>query len=283
MRRILGRLLIGLAALALAGAAALFGASEWKIRRTHDAPLVALTAAAPGDPVAGEHMARVVGCWAGCHGKQGEGGTDILEGLRTVTAPTLTAVVPLYSDAELVRLVRYGVKRDGRSAIGMASSTWWPLADQDLADIFAHLRSQPAREPVARRLEITFRGRLGLATGAWKVSADQVDRSIPRWGEQPRNTPYERGRYLASIVCSECHGLDFNGFPLEGGPSLAIVAIYDPGQFRTLLHTGKPIGGRDIPKMSWMADAGFTDAEISDLYAFLRAYHGLDAARRPAR
>lgn len=257
----------------------LYGLSEWKVRRTHDAPLIALAPAAPADPVAGEHMARVVGCWAGCHGKEGEGGSDTLDGLRTVTAPTLTSVIPLYSDAELARLVRYGVKRDGRSAIGMASYTWWPLADQDLADIFAHLRAQPARPPVARSRSITWRGRLGLVTGAWKVSADQVDRTIPRWGERPRTTAFERGRYLASVVCSECHGLDFRGFPLEGGPSLAVIAIYDRAQFGTLLHTGRPIGGRSIPKMSWMADVGFTEREVDDLYAFLREYHGGKGAR----
>lgn len=274
------------ATIALSGVAALaftlvYGISEWKIRRTHEAPLAQLHPPAPVDAVAGEHMARVVGCWAGCHGATGEGGTEVIEGIRRITAPTLAQVVPGYSDAELARLVRYGIKRDGRSAIGMASYTWWPLGDQDLADIFAHLRRQPVRQGIPRHREIGLRGRLGLVSGAWKVSADQVDRTIPRWGELPRTNAFERGRYLASIVCSECHGLDFNGYALEGGPSLAILAIYDAGQFRTLLRTGKPIGGRDIPKMSWMPEAGFTDPEISDLYVFLRRYHRLDEPASP--
>ena len=164
----------------------------------------------------------------------------------------------------------------------MASYTWWPLGDQDLANIFAHLRSQPVRPAVPRELHLTFRGRLGLAMGDWKVSAEQVDRSIPRWGERPRNTAFERGRYLASVVCSECHGLDFKGYAFEGGPSLAILAIYGPEQFRHLLHTGKPIGGRDIPKMSWMPEVDFTDREIDDLYEFLREYHGLPPSGAPA-
>lgn len=263
---------VGIAFLTLAF---VFCASEWKMRRHHDAPIVALQLARLPDPDAGEHMAKLVGCWAGCHGNEGEGDTEVIEGIRRVTAPTLTQVIPQYTDAELARLVRYGVKRDGRSAIGMASYTWWPLGDQDLADIFAHLRRQAPRPPVARTRELTFRGRLGLATGDWQVSADQVDPTRPRWGELPRRNAYERGRYLASVICSECHGLDFNGYALEGGPSLVIVAIYAPEQFRTLLHTGKPIGGRDIPKMSWMPDVGFTDGEIDDLYAFLRTYHNV--------
>lgn len=224
-------------------------------------------------------MARVVGCWAGCHGDVGQGGFDHIEGIHSNTAPTLSQVVPLYTDEELARLVRYGVKRDGRSAIGMYAGVLWPLGDQDLVNIIAHLRRQPTLPAVPRRHELTLRGRLALVTGNWKLSADQVNRSAPRWGELPLDDSFARGRYLASIVCSECHGADFHGGPLEGGPSLAILAIYGLDQFRHLLRTGKPIDGRDMPKMSWMPDVGFTDPEISDLYHFLREYHGLTAAR----
>ena len=270
--RLAGAMAAGVVMLAIA---LLYGVSEWRIRRSYDAPVVPMHPAMAPDPVAGLHMAKVVGCWAGCHGNEGEGGTERIEGIRSNTAPTLSQVLPAYSNAELARLVRYGVKRDGTSAIGMASYTWWPLGEQDLANIFAHLRSQPVRPAVPRELHLTFRGRLGLAMGDWKVSAEQVDRSIPRWGERPRNTAFERGRYLASVVCSECHGLDFKGYALEGGPSLAILAIYGPEQFRHLLRSGKPIDGRDIPKMSWMPEVEFTDREIDDLYEFLREYHGL--------
>lgn len=267
--------LAAVAGVALLGLALVYGISEWKLRRSFDAPLVPLRPDSPPDTAAGEHMAKVVGCWAGCHGIRGEGGRDLIDGIYRITAPTLADVLPPYSDAELVRLIRYGVKRDGRSAVGMRADTLWPLGDQDLADIIAHLRRQPAQPPVERRRELTWRGRLALVTGRWKVSAELVDRSAPRWGELPLGTPFERGRYLASIVCSECHGGDFRGHELEGGPSLAIVAGYGPEQFHALLRTGRPLDGRDIPKMSWMPDVDFTEREIADLYAFLREHHGL--------
>jgi cytochrome c553 len=267
-------------ALALAGVAVLcmallYGVSEWRMRRHHEVPLLPLRPAAPPDPVAGLHMARVVGCWAGCHGPTGEGGSEAVDGIRRITAPTLTQVIPLYSDEELARLVRYGVKRDGRSAVGMHAGVLWPLGEQDLADIIAHLRSQPRRPAVPRMRELSLRGRLGLVTGAWKVSADQVDRNLPRWGELPLGTPFERGRYLASIVCAECHGLDLRGDPVEGGPALAIIAIYGPEHFARFMRTGKPLDGRALPKMSWLADVGLTEREIEDLYLFLREFHGL--------
>lgn len=254
-------------------------ASEWRMRRTYEAPLTALRVPAAIDLEEGQRMAKIVGCWAGCHGKEGEGGVESIEGIHRNTAPTLSQVLPEYSDEELVRLIRYGVKRDSHSAIGMTSYTFWPLGDQDLANIIAHLRAQPILPPVPRKHELGFRGRMALVTGKWGVSAEQVDRSIPRWGELPRNTAFERGRYLASITCSECHGLDFRGNPVEGGPSLAIVAIYEPAQFRHLLRTGKPIGGRDISAyMGWLAEVDFKESEISDLYNFLREYHELPTA-----
>jgi cytochrome c553 len=269
--------IVGLATLPLAG---IYASSEWKIRRPYDAPLVPLRAREHVDLAEGERMARIVGCLAGCHGPDGEGGREQIAGIVRHTAPTLSDVLPRYSDAELVRLIRYGVKRDGRSAVGMISYTFWPLGDEDLADIIARLRRLPRSPPVPRELDLTIRGRLALATGDWKVSAAQVDRTIPRWGELPRTRAFERGRYLASVTCAECHGLDFRGNALERAPSLAVVAAYAPGAFRHLLRTGEALGGRDLGLMSRVsrnAFSLFTDEEISDIYIFLRGHHGLDA------
>jgi cytochrome c553 len=192
-----------------------------------------------------------------------------------ITAPTLSQVLPTYSDEELVRLIRYGVKRDGTSAVGMTSYTLWALGAQDLANIIAHLRRQPALPAIERQLQLTWHGRFGLLTGAWKVSSEQVDRSRPRWGDLPQPTPFERGRYLASVTCSECHGLDYRGDPLERGPSLAIIGAYSREQFLHLIRTAQPIGGRRLNEnMQWVADAPFTDEEVGGIYEFLRVHHG---------
>ena len=274
-------LLGSVATMVVVAIATIYGVSEWRLARGHDAPLVPLSPRAPVDLDEGRRMARIVGCWSGCHGPEGEGGQETIPGIVRHTAPTLSAVLPAYSDTELARLVRYGVKRDGRSALGMISYTFWPLGDQDLANVFAHLRSQPAREPVPRVLELAPKGRIALALGLWRTSAEAVDRSIPRWGELPRETSFERGRYLASVTCSECHGLDFRGNALERGPSLAIVAAYSPEQFRHLLRTGEPISKRDLGIMSRTARNAFflfSDEEIADIRTFLRRHHGLEPA-----
>jgi hypothetical protein len=49
------------------------------------------------------------------------------------TEPTLSQVVPLYSDAELVRLIRYGLQRDVHSAVGMTSYAFWSPGDQEVS------------------------------------------------------------------------------------------------------------------------------------------------------
>lgn len=274
--RLIGLGLAVVAAIAGIAVATVLAVSEWKLRRQHDAPLLPLRASAPADIAEGERMARIVGCWNGCHGPRGEGGTESIDGILRQTAPTLATVLPLYTDEELARLIRYGVKRDGRSAVGMSSFAFWALGDQDLTNIIAHLRkNQTIVAPRERTLELTWRARVALVTGAWGLAAERVDRSRPRLGDLPQTNSLERGRYIATVTCSECHGLDFAGSELERAPSLARIAMYSPEQFRLFMRTGKPIGGRDIPSMRWVADAPFTDTEIDGMCEFLRAHHGI--------
>ena len=96
---------------------------------------------------------------------------------------------------------------------------------------------------------------------------------MPRWGELSRSTPFERGRYMASIICSECHGLDFKGEAFEGSPSLEILAVYNIDQFKHLMRTGEPISKRDLGLMSMVARDAFVhfrEDEMIDIYTFLR-------------
>jgi len=264
-----------------------FAISEWMLRRHRDIPLTdfrALAAPTPADLAEGERLAVIVGCWAGCHGAKGQGGSDDTDGWYAATAPTLSDVLPRYSDAELVRLIRFGVKRDDTTAIGMISGTFYALGDADLAKIIAHLRAQPPSPPVARSRVIHFSGRWAMLTGEWKTSADEVDPAMPRWGELPHADGFERGRYLVSITCTECHGLDLQGRAVYGSPPLDVVAAYDPAQFNHLLRTGEPLDKRDLGIMGWVAREAFrrfSDEEIADIHTYLRAYRSSPPTKPP--
>lgn len=283
---------LAFAVLAVVGVAAVYAASEWKLRRSYAPPAVAFDMGKLHPDVAeGRRMSKVLGCWAGCHGREGEGGSIDMEGYYSVSAPALSSVLPGYSDAELVRLVRYGIKRDGSSALGMISYTFYPLSDADLANVIAHLRRQPALAARQRHRQVGFIARVRLLAGGWQLAADQVDPTRPRWGELPRDNAYDRGRYLASVTCSECHGVDFRGNrfadnTFDGGPSLAVVAGYDADAFARLMRTGVGAGGRELGEMGWVARNAFvnlTDREVADVYEFLRRDQGLPFASGTAR
>jgi cytochrome c553 len=85
--------------------------------------------------------------------------------------------------------------------------------------------------------------------------------------------PLAYGHYLAMNVCSECHGVDFEG--LEGfTPPLSVVRAYDREQFGRLMSEGIGLGGRDLGLMSEVAQTRFSaleDHEVDDLYAFLQS------------
>lgn len=283
-RKILTVLVALAGATVLLGVVVLLAASEWKLRRTHQVPLTPFESP-PGSPdlAEGERLSKIVGCWAGCHGKTGQGGAIDMDGYYSVSAPNLPSILPLYSDSELARLIRFGVKRDGSSALGMISYTFYPLSDSDLSNIVAHLRRQPPQPAVPGHRSITLTARIKLALGRWRLAAEQVNAARPRWGELPRATAFERGRYLASITCSECHGIDFRGNEFEdntydGGPSLAVIAMYSREEFRHLMRTGAAPGGRELGEMGWVARnafVSFKDQEIDDIHTFLKEYHGL--------
>src|SRR5690606_9022597 len=82
-----------------------------------------------------------------------------------------------------------------------------------------------------------------------------------RSGSSPDRGPGEgpvmaRGEQLAMTTCNECHGLDLRGawqVPGDVVPDLAIVARYPREDFRKLMRTGVPIGGRDLGLMKEVA------------------------------
>jgi mono/diheme cytochrome c family protein len=266
--------LSGIIALAILGALAVFVISELTLRRSYDAPARALVL--PADPASiaeGKRLATLRGCYGGCHGSALEGGVFIDEpGVARIVAPNLTAAVRRYSDAELERIIRRGVKPDGRSVVGMPSGMFTHLTDTDLARTIAFLRSEPPVEGPGPGIKLGPLARLGLVIGQYHPEVYYVAEA--RRTELPAaDTVAQRGRYLAVTICTECHGNDLRGSPDGSTPDLRIAAAYAPGTFRHLLRTGEPQGGRDLRLMDDVARGRFrhlTDDEIHALYTFLR-------------
>lgn len=101
-------------ALAVLAVAGVYAASEWELRRTRMVYFdPALKLPRSTDDAEAKRQAILIGCWEGCHGKTGEGLRLTLPGGQRLTAPNLSSVLPHYSDGELERLLRYGVRKDG--------------------------------------------------------------------------------------------------------------------------------------------------------------------------
>lgn len=261
-------------ALALAAAWVLGG---MKISERFDAPDVDI--AHSTDPAAiasGERLATYMGC-NGCHRSHLEGGVlaELPDGTRLI-APNLPALAATYSDSDLGKAILYGVKKNGDPVLGMPSDAFYNMTDAHLVDILSYIRATP--DP-GDDLGETFYGplvRFFLAKGDYKT-APAVIKTLGARRQFDFTDPVSRGEYLARMTCAECHGHDFNGSGNAaelGAPDLVIAAAYTLEDFSTLMKTGVAAGGREVGLMSEVGRgrfAAFTNEEIEDLHAFLRA------------
>ena len=275
--RWLGYILAAILILLLLFAAWVWVASARVLSRTHQAAPERLAAPSAAQLADAGRQLRILGC-ANCHGRGLEGGL-VFDGqpFATVRAPNLSALAPRLSDQQLAAAIRQGIGRDGRALFIMPSDMYARLSDAEVAALIAAIRATPrAGGPVA---PISWGpiGRFALATGGLRPVLATRDDYRAR---QPYDTGpgQAAGRRLAATACAACHGPDLTGGSAEGGdrapPDLAVAAAYDPAQFRTLLRTGVPPGGRDLGLMKEVAErdfANYSDEEIAELHAYLRA------------
>jgi cytochrome c553 len=271
MKSWLKRLAIGLAAGIAVAAGGIYVLAHHRLSAQYDEPLLASTSALPAPTLAeAERKAHSLMCF-GCHR---EAGNAILNDplVGTLVAPNLSRIAPLYTDAELERLLRRGVKKDGTAAIAMPSSNFARLADEDIKAIVTYLRHLPPR-PDAEPSEGRFGplGLVALALGKVEFDADKIGGD-----PAPLTRPKALGRYLVDATCSHCHEMNAehdNGFGMKTPGLKVVIQAYDATAFKTMLRTGKGTGDRDLGLMSEEARLDFShlnDAEIDAIYRYLR-------------
>jgi mono/diheme cytochrome c family protein len=231
-----------------------------------------------GDPVAGRRLAAIAGCRS-CHGPDLGGSPFIhIPNVVALVAPDLSRAREKYDDAGLLRVLRSGVKSDGEYALGMPATMQQRLTDTEAADIIAFVRSvPPAAHPVQGHSEVYPLGRFGVLMGKYKPYSGDPPESPVVLRDRAET---RRGRHLAQIACTECHGDRFEGSTDIGAPALAIAKAYSLEQFRHLMRTGITLAGTKSKTglMSEMAQerfSHFSDEEIDDLHAWLTGPDGL--------
>ncbi|HWA61333.1 MAG TPA: c-type cytochrome [Caulobacteraceae bacterium] len=269
--RWLGRGLAALAVLALVASAGVFAVAQWRLNmRWPAAPEDLRIAPAPAMVAEGERAFHVFGCY-GCHA---EAGKVLFEApnVGRLVAPNVFRRAAAYSDAELVRLVRRGVKRDGTSALVMPAANLGRVSDRDLAAIVAYVRHAPVPRDGAPPTQWGPLGYVALAAGKVALSAQQAGH-----GATPMARPAGgEGAYIVGAVCAECHDLDkvrSNGWDMTAPPLRAMAQVYPLEDFRRLLRTGKGMTRDNLGVMSGVARedlSHLTDAEIEAVHRYLR-------------
>jgi cytochrome c553 len=283
--KLLGGIPAALVTLALGAAivAAFVGYSRVNANYNASHPVATITVASSPEAIAhGEKFARTC---AGCHSSNGQlplTGQNFGEGgppIGTLYAPSLTpAHLKEWADGEIIRAIREGVSKDGRSLIIMPSQAFHNLSDEDAKALVAYLRSQPADAPDTPAKQINVMGALLFGTVLPpQIFSVQEPIKSPVVAPPAGVTP-EYGKYIASLGCQDCHGArlagitgpaDPNGPP--HGPNLTTVRErYTEADFIKALRTGvKPDGTMLSEEMPWKDLEKLSNDDFRALYAYL--------------
>jgi hypothetical protein len=170
----------------------------------------------------GRHLSEAVaGCSNGdCHGPDLGGGKTMEFGpLGKVTGPNISkgGLGAAYSPGELFRLIRHGLKKDGRSVRFMPSNEMGWLPDSDITAVISYLATLP---PTTKPNGPTELGTLAKVLDRFDMLPLDVARTIdhrqPEIGPAPSPTA-EYGRFLGKL-CTGCHGKTLSGGPIPGAP-----------------------------------------------------------------
>lgn len=238
----------------------------------------------------GRHLVSARYVCVECHGENLGGGVMIdAPAIGRLFGPNLTegqgSATIGYTAADWDRIVRHGVRRDGRPA-AMPAEDFQRMSDQELADVVAYIRSVP---PVDNQVEDRTLGPVGkilMATGKLTLSADEIGAHDAAHATEPPATEasIEFGAHLAG-VCTGCHGVNLAGGPIVGGdpswpparnltPHEAGLADWTFAQFVVAMREGRrPNGTPLLPPMSGVAPYAqkMTEVELQALWMYLRS------------
>jgi hypothetical protein len=235
----------------------------------------------------GQHLVEaVMPCGVGdCHGPGLGGGKTMSMGpLGTFTGPNVSAggLGAAYSDGELARLIRNGIKKDGRSVLFMPSHDVEWLPDSDIVAIISYLRTLP---PVSKPNGPTKLGTLAKILDRMEMIPLDIARRIDhqKIGRGPAPSPTKEYGALLARSCTGCHGYGMSGGPIPGAPpELPIPSNLTPDatglkgwtfeDFERLMVQGIRKNGKKLdPFMPIEAFGKQDDTEKRAIFAYLQS------------
>lgn len=243
----------------------------------------------------GQHWAEIH-CQA-CHGEDLGGNMEFFDDpdLGYVDAPNLTSgrggFGATATDADWVRAIRHGVKKNGNSVFIMPSNDFYYLSDADLGGVIAYLKSVPPvdRETRARNLKPFAKVLYALGAFGNLLYAETIEHAV-RPASPAMGVTAEYGQYLANAHgCPSCHGPQMNGGqPSEPGAPFApnltpggeLLTWTEADFIKTLREGVTPSGHQLSDAMPWQGMGKLTDDELKAVWLYLQALPKLDTAEK---
>lgn len=215
--------------------------------------------------------------------------------LGTLYAPNLTPSgnIKDWTDGEVIRAIREGIDKSGRSLLVMPSATMRNMSDEDVQALVAYLRSQPAKGDPTPNTQFNVLGAIFMNLSDFRTVQPPVSHVIA-----PETGTPAYGKYLVDILgCRDCHGDQLQGKLETGqpgpppGPNLTlIVPQWTEAEFMNLFNTGTLPGGSKVPiltlksgfsspRMPWTEfRAAATDDELKAMYAYLHSLQPVEGS-----
>jgi mono/diheme cytochrome c family protein len=214
------------------------------------------SASAQGDAKRGQYLAKAGGC-VGCHTeeKQGAiafaGGRALKTPFGTFYGPNITpdqnAGLGRWSEADFIKAMRRGVRPDGANYFpAFPYPSFTKIADADLKDLWAYLRSLPPSARASQPHDLRFPFGWRFLVWIWKWLFFTPGPFAP---DPSRGAALNRGAYLIDALghCGECHTpRNFLGGPKKNR-YLAGGKLPDGGKVPNLTPTRlKSWGDKDL-------------------------------------
>ncbi len=286
-----GTILAGLLTLVFAGLLVMALIGFYRLGQRRDNPVTNIQVArTPAQIARGEQLAHI--CMA-CHSPNEQlplSGADLLARepippLGTLYAPNLTPSgnIKDWSDGEVIRAIREGIHKDGRSLVAMPANDFRYLSDDDVQALVAYLRSQPATGKPTPDNQFNLIAALFVDL----VPIQTAQRPFGHVAAPQPGTP-EYGSYLVGVMaCKGCHGPQLQGRtsgPGGAAPNLTrIVPGWTEELFLTFFNTGRRPDGSTVPirtsrdgvqapVMPWNEIRGATsDDDLKAMYNYLHS------------
>ncbi len=262
--------------------------------RHFDAPTPDIHASSDPAVVArGRYIVEGPAHCADCHGEDLSGGRAFHLPVGTFRVPNITSDretgIGRYEDRDLARILRHGVRPDGRAVLPFMPFA--DLSDADLRAVVSHLRTT---KPVRNAVPPHDVNAAGMVVKAWVLTPKGPSSRPP--ATSPTGPTIENGRYLAHSVanCVGCHtkiDLRTGAFagPLFGGgarhvsatdpnkvfvaPNLTpderwgFIASWSEDAFVARVRAGRALEGSPMP---WPSFQQMSDDDLRAIFRYLR-------------